>query len=129
MAAQIVAPDYTVWILLCLVVLVILGAALIIRQRKKNKIVGKIPAEVIAEFNRAEELQKQYKGAVTPQEILWQINEERKNIYTHIKDVPQELRQESDEVQQMQPQQIQAPAPSIKPVFKFNFGNRQPKQW
>lgn len=109
-------PDYTIYILLCFLALVIIGGFFLYRKIKKNKTPVDIPQDVLKEFNRAEELAAQYKGAVTPQQILWQINEERGKAYTHLKDVPKELLQHSDEAQQVQPQQTQT-----KPKLKLNF--------
>ena len=89
---------------------------------RKNKAPKEIPQDVIDDFNRAEQLAKQYKGTITPQEILWKINQERKNIYARKEDVPDYMKKDiTDELQQLQPepQEPEQPKP-FKPKIDLN---------
>lgn len=121
--------DYTIYIILgCVIVLLLLGTLILLRRYRRSKMPQGIPVDVLAEFNRAEQLAREYKGTITPQEILWKINEERKNVYTHLKDVPAELRKDViDEVRQLEHQ------PQVQPKQRLNINNlfkkKQQPQW
>lgn len=112
-AAVPAGQDYTVYIIGCLVILLIIGGFIIFRRVRKNRVPKEIPEEVLKEFNRAEELSVKYKGEVTPQAILWQVNEERKKLFT-LKDGEYD-----DKIQVALSNET--PKPINKPKLKFNF--------
>lgn len=106
------ATDYIPYIVICALILILIGAAYYLyRVRRKNYVNPKnIPQSVFDDFNRAEELAKQYNGTVTPQEILLQIRKEKEDAYKKLHNI---------KAQPME--QIQEEQPKIKP--KINIGN------